>query len=118
MNLCPFQQFHYARLPVYRFLLIFSLLSALSFSLEYSREKAQKYLIKKNEELRKAADEIKALRKIIPICSYCKKIRDDEGYWSQVEEYLSDRENLVFSHGICPDCLEKYHPDALPKKKD
>ncbi|MHB8109342.1 MAG: response regulator [Syntrophorhabdaceae bacterium] len=56
------------------------------------------------EELRKAADEIKTLRGLIPICAWCKRIRDDEGYWDQLEVYLAKHSEAVFSHGLCPDC--------------
>jgi hypothetical protein len=55
--------------------------------------------------------EIKTLRGILPICSYCKKIRDDEGYWSQIESYISEHSETEFSHGICPDCVKKFHHD-------
>lgn len=56
------------------------------------------------EELRKAMDEIKTLRGLIPICAWCKKIRDDRGYWDQLEVYLSKHSEAIFSHGLCPDC--------------
>jgi len=58
------------------------------------------------DNLQKALDEIKTLRGIIPICSYCKKIRDDEGAWSQVEEYVNKHTHAEFSHGVCPECYE------------
>lgn len=58
-------------------------------------------------ELQEAFAEIKTLRGIVPICSYCKKIRDDKGYWNQVEQYVSDHTEARFSHGICPACYEK-----------
>jgi len=58
-----------------------------------------------------AEEEIKQLRGILPICSFCKKIRDDEGYWEQVEVYVNKHSEADFSHSICPDCLEKYYPD-------
>jgi PAS domain S-box-containing protein len=69
------------------------------------------------EELQKAVHEIKALRGIIPICAYCKKIRDDEGYWYQVEEYISNHSGADFSHGMCPDCYKKYVDDFENKKE-
>ncbi|MDA8405861.1 MAG: hypothetical protein M0T73_03235, partial [Deltaproteobacteria bacterium] len=47
----------------------------------------------------------------IPICSSCKKIRDDKGYWRQVEEYVSEHSEALFSHGICPDCMKKLYPE-------
>jgi PAS domain S-box-containing protein len=58
-------------------------------------------------ELRAALAEVRTLREIIPICSYCKKIRDDENYWQSVESYISKHTNTRFSHGICPSCFEK-----------
>lgn len=58
-------------------------------------------------ELKDALVEIKILSGLLPICSYCKKIRDDKGYWNQMESYISSRSNAVFSHCICPECLKK-----------
>lgn len=63
------------------------------------------------EELQKADKEINALREIVPICSYCKKIRDDSGYWNQVEAYISQRTGAELSHGICQDCASKHYSD-------
>ncbi|MDH4320972.1 MAG: hypothetical protein OEV73_05670 [Desulfobulbaceae bacterium] len=63
------------------------------------------------EELRQALAEVKTLRGIIPICAYCKNIRDDHGYWNQVEAYLSKNSEADFSHGICPTCLQKHFPE-------
>lgn len=71
-------------------------------------EKEREHLI---EDLKKALAEIKELRGYIPICSNCKKIRDDEGYWQQVEEYISDRTDALFSHSLCPECSKKLYPD-------
>ncbi|HOC47034.1 MAG: response regulator [Syntrophorhabdaceae bacterium] len=56
------------------------------------------------EELRRAIEEIKTLRGLIPICAWCKRIRDDAGYWDELEVYLSKHSEAVFSHGLCPDC--------------
>lgn len=61
--------------------------------------------------LQKALKEIKTLKGIVPICSHCKKIRDDKGYWNQLEEYLQKYSEADFSHGICPACAEKIYPD-------
>ena len=63
------------------------------------------------DELQTALSEVKTLRGIIPICSNCKKIRDDEGYWQQVEKYIQDRSDAAFSHGICQECAKKLYPD-------
>lgn len=54
---------------------------------------------------------IETLSGIIPICSYCKKIRDDAGYWNQLEAYISQHSDALFSHGICPECMVKYYPE-------
>jgi DNA-binding LacI/PurR family transcriptional regulator len=74
-----------------------------------------KELENKNSALENAILEIKTLKGIVPICAGCKKIRNDKGYWEQVEKYISTRTDAVFSHGICPDCLKKYHPDYYKK---
>lgn len=62
-------------------------------------------------ELEKALDEIKTLQGILPICSYCKNIRDDEGSWERLEKYITERSDAKFSHGICPNCLESNFPE-------
>jgi hypothetical protein len=62
-------------------------------------------------ELRTALAEIKKLHSLLPICASCKKIRDDQGYWNQLEVYLLKHEGIVFSHGICPECEKKLYPD-------
>ena len=73
-------------------------------------------------ELRKAMDEIKTLRGLIPICAWCKRIRNDRGYWDQLEVYLSKHSEAVFSHGLCPDCSRaererlKAKPGTNPKE--
>jgi hypothetical protein len=72
-------------------------------------------LLLKNQELQRAFDEIKTLRGIIPICSYCHQIRDDEGIWNQIDQYLHEHLEADFSHGICPDCLLKKFPKAYEK---
>ncbi len=66
-------------------------------------------LDEKTIALEKALVEIKTLRGIVPICMYCKGIRSDEGYWTQLEEYISQHSEAQFSHGICEACLKKYH---------
>ena len=64
-------------------------------------------------ELKRAAEDINTLSGILPICSSCKKIRDDQGYWEQVEAYVSRHTDAQFSHGICPDCMSKLYPSYL-----
>ena len=67
-------------------------------------------------ELQKALDEIKTLSGLLPICSSCKKIRDNNGYWKQIEIYISDRTEAKFSHSICPECKDKLYPGLGHKK--
>lgn len=64
-------------------------------------------------ELRTALSEIRRLRGFLPICASCKKIRDDEGYWHQIESYIRDRADVDFTHSICPDCQEKLYPELF-----
>jgi PAS domain S-box-containing protein len=63
-------------------------------------------------ELEMALREVRTLRGLLPICMHCKKIRDDAGRWTPVEQYVRARTEANFSHGICPDCVERYHPDV------
>ena len=62
-------------------------------------------------ELQNALEKVKTLSGMLPICASCKKIRDDEGYWKQIESYITEHLEAVFSHGICPECKEKLYPD-------
>lgn len=62
-------------------------------------------------ELEAAFKEIKTLRGILPICAYCKKIRDDQGYWKKIESYIQEHSQAAFSHGICQECARKHYPD-------
>ncbi|MBN2656236.1 MAG: response regulator transcription factor [Spirochaetales bacterium] len=70
------------------------------------------------QELRKANDHIKTLQGIIPICSYCHKIRTDEGSWDQMELYISRHSEAQFSHGICPECMKEHYPGVSEKHKN
>ena len=71
------------------------------------RKRSRAALVEERRRLQQALDEIRTLRGIVPICAYCKKIRDDAGYWSQVEQYVSKHSEVKFSHGICPECFER-----------
>lgn len=72
-------------------------------------------LEKTNKELKKALSEIKTLQGILPICSFCKKIRDDKGYWNQLESYIHTHSELMFSHSVCPECMKKQYPYTAAK---
>jgi len=83
-------------------------------------KKASARLRTQNRQLEKALSEIKSLRGILPICAGCKRIRDDAGYWQQVEQYVQEHSEAEFSHSICPDCMKKLYPgyqiDEEPQK--
>jgi tetratricopeptide (TPR) repeat protein len=72
--------------------------------------------IRDNRTIREAMAKIKTLSGLIPICSHCKKIRNDQGYYEQLEKYIQEHSEVVFTHGICPDCAEKYYSQYLKKK--
>lgn len=76
-----------------------------------AEEKSQELIT----ELTGALEEIRTLKGIIPICSYCKSVRTDTGYWERVEEYISARSEAEFTHGICPDCVDKHFPEYSGK---
>lgn len=73
----------------------------------------QSALAETNTELRNALAQVKKLSGFLPICAHCKKIRDDKGYWQQIEEYIGDHSEAQFSHGLCPECAAMLYPDLL-----
>jgi PAS domain S-box-containing protein len=81
---------------------------------KYAEEERENLIM----ELQEALTEVKTLTGLIPICASCKKIRDDNGYWQQVESYIQKHSEAHFTHGLCPDCMDKYFPDiATPDQK-
>ena len=76
----------------------------------HERELAEQDREELIRELRDALSEVNTLSGLLPICSGCKKIRDDQGYWSQIETYIRQRAEVSFSHGLCPDCMEELYP--------
>ena len=89
--------------------------SALDISVRRRLEGEREKLI---DELTKALAQVKTLSGLLPICSSCKKIRDDRGYWNQIESYIVEHSEAEFSHGICPECLEKLYPNLYKKILD
>ena len=77
------------------------------------KHQAEQALRAKNAALAAALAKVKLLSGLLPICAGCKKIRDDKGYWSQVEIYLQQHSEVTFTHGICPDCTKKYYPGLV-----
>lgn len=74
------------------------------------------HLTQRNDELRKALDEVRELSGLLPLCAWCRKVRDGEGYWQQVERYFSARSGVTFTHSICNTCLEEHFPDEAPQQ--
>jgi len=72
---------------------------------------ANQKLVQKNEALEGALAEVKTLSGLLPMCAHCKKIRDDKGYWNQLEAYLSEHSGVTLSHGICPECIKEHYSD-------
>ncbi len=81
-------------------------------------ELLNKKLQNTNNQLRDALAQINTLNEMLPICSSCKRIRDDDGYWQQLESYISKHSSAKFSHSLCVDCAEKLYPDLSSKQKE
>lgn len=81
------------------------------------QEMMQKKLHETSTDLEKSKEEIKELSALLPICTECKKIRDDKGYWSKLEDYMEKYSNTQFSHGLCDECGEKLYGDQEWYKK-
>ncbi|MDO9041184.1 MAG: cache domain-containing protein [Desulfocapsaceae bacterium] len=84
---------------------------------ERYRQNLEKLVVERTEELQLAQSKINIINSFLPICSHCKKIRDDRGYWNQIESYIRDHFEAEFSHGICPACAKEFYPDLDLSKK-
>ncbi|MEW6501326.1 MAG: PAS domain-containing protein [Thermodesulfobacteriota bacterium] len=82
-----------------------------------ARKEAEYQMAQLIGELQKSLAEVKTLSGLLPICSWCKKIRDDKGYWNQLESYLSQHSGIDFSHGVCPECLRKHYPELVDEEE-
>jgi PAS domain S-box-containing protein len=80
------------------------------------RKRAEKERERLIRELQDTLAKVKQLSGMLPICSSCKQIRNDKGYWSQVEVYIRDNSEAEFTHGICPECMKKLYPDFADNK--
>jgi hypothetical protein len=81
----------------------------------------QKYFFEttlKDLQAGQTLSKVKTLTGLMPICASCKKIRDDSGYWSQVEEYITEHSDARFSHGLCPECFNKYQLQIDSEEKE
>ncbi|SMC24566.1 hypothetical protein SAMN02746041_02046 [Desulfacinum hydrothermale DSM 13146] len=87
------------------------------------REQVEKDKERLIQELKEALENLRKLRGLLPICAYCKKIRDDQGYWNQLESYIAQHADVTFTHSVCPECAKKIYEelqaykDAEAKKK-
>ncbi len=104
--------YHYPFDLSIRFLAVFTLMGVLSCSFELLREWYLRKLIKEKEKVQSVLGEIRVLKGLIPICASCRKIRDDKGFWTQIDEYMRNHSEVEFSHGICPDCAMKLYPSS------
>ena len=98
---------------------IASLVAAFSMLVYYYNDTVLKIESENNQlidELKYALENVKELKGLIPICASCKKIRDDGGYWHQVEEYIRDHSDAEFSHGLCQECMHELYPEYCSKK--
>jgi hypothetical protein len=75
-------------------------------------------LLKLETVINSLRNEVKLLQGLLPICASCKKIKDDEGYWKEVENYIAERSDAKFSHSICPDCLKELYPEIARKMEE
>lgn len=101
----------YINKPVNGVELLARVSSALTLKNEMDcRKEREEELRRSNEELQRALREVKVLRGLIPICASCKKIRNDGGFWQQLEEYIGEHSEAEFSHGLCHPCLKKLYP--------
>ena len=101
----------YISKPVNSVELLARVSSALTLKSEMDRRKTRELELRRsNEQLQRALKEVKVLRGLIPICASCKKIRNDGGFWQQLEEYLGEHSEAEFSHGLCQPCIKKLYP--------
>jgi DNA-binding response OmpR family regulator len=101
----------YINKPINGVELLARVTSALTLKREMDRRKEREAdLRRSNDELQRALREVKVLRGLIPICASCKKIRNDSGFWQQLEEYLGEHSEAEFSHGLCQPCIKKLYP--------
>ena len=82
------------------------------------RKIVEKELQEEKEKLKEALDQVKKLSGMLPICASCKMIRNDEGYWQQIESYISEHSEAVFSHSLCPECAKKLYPEVFSVEEE
>ncbi len=108
---------HYERALLMRFFVILALSGLLSYALEVARAHAARELGEEKAALTEALGQIRTLTGLLPICASCKKIRDDKGDWKPIESYITERTDALFTHGICPNCAQRFFPDATERMR-
>jgi sigma-B regulation protein RsbU (phosphoserine phosphatase) len=104
----------YIRKPVNPAELVARVSSALTLRAERNTRKAREHeLLMRTQELEQALRDVKVLRRLIPICANCKRVRTDAGDWQQLEEYIQGHSEVEFSHGICQVCMKEVYPDVV-----
>lgn len=124
LTLSIFNRNNFYYFNISRFYITISIVILTSYGIESARHTYSKMLNEKNKalfeenlRLELALKEIKTLSGLIPICASCKKIRNDQGYWQQVETYFKEHSKAKFSHSVCPDCVKILYPEYEPEKK-
>ncbi len=108
---------HYDSETISEFILTYTIVSILSFGIESSRTYYYNKLSEEKLALEQSIKQVKTLQGLLPICASCKKIRDDKGYWNQLEVYIRDNSEADFSHSICPECFPKLYPELVDKRQ-
>lgn len=107
---CFFFSPYYDYDPVFsiRYLVTYFIVIGLSAGMEGARSRYHAKLQREKASLEAALEQVHRLHGLLPICASCKKIRDDKGYWNELEQYISTNSDVQFSHGLCPDCKDIY----------
>ncbi len=85
--------------------------------LRLHQEHLEELVKARTADLREALEDVKRLSGLVPICASCKKVRDDQGYWTQVEQYVEANSEATFTHGLCPDCIDHLYPEVIARRK-
>lgn len=85
--------------------------------LRLHQEHLEELVKARTADLQEALEDVKRLSGLVPICASCKKVRDDQGYWTQVEQYVEANSEATFTHGLCPDCIDHLYPEVIARRK-
>lgn len=95
-----------------RFVVTYGLIGLMSLGLERSRATLYRQLDEERRRLESALGDVRTLSDMLPMCAWCRKVRDDDGFWSQIEEYLDKQTGTRVSHGLCPECSERLQAES------